>query len=156
MESDVSLRIRRWAGRASQGIALIAGLAACGAADPDVRDSESTFVVLSEPVDRAKGPPLPSEEIWTSPLDDRLLESGRQVWVGTCIQCHATGLGGAPLIGSRGLWAPRIEQGLEVLVEHALNGFHGDEGEMPARGGNLELTDEQVRAAVHFMASRAM
>jgi len=43
-----------------------------------------------------------------------------------------------------------------VLVQHATEGFYGDVGEMPARGGNAELTDEEVAAAVHFMASRAM
>jgi cytochrome c5 len=97
-----------------------------------------------------------SPELWETPLSDPLLEAGRVVWKGTCIRCHGTGLGEAPLIGRRDLWAPRLEQGLDVLVDHALGGFYGDVGEMPARGGNADLSDEDVRAAVHFMASRAM
>lgn len=51
-------------------------------------------------------------------------------------------------------WSPRISQGLDALVEHATNGFYGKKGEMPARGGNDALSDEQARSAVRFMVSR--
>jgi cytochrome c5 len=100
----------------------------------------------------APAPPDPA--LWETPQSDPRLEAGRQVWIGTCIACHATGLGGAPLIGNRALWEPRLAKGLDVLVEHAMRGFYGNVGEMPARGGNESLSDAQVRAAVHFMTSR--
>lgn len=103
----------------------------------------------------AKGSSLPDASIWSTPLVDPSMEAGRVVWTGTCIDCHSTGLGGAPLIGNKALWAPRLEKGLETLVSHAIGGFYGDVGEMPARGGNTSLTDEEVRSAVRFMASRA-
>ena len=48
-------------------------------------------------------------------------------------------------------WEPRIAQGLEVLLDHAINGFQGATGVMPARGGYASLTDEQVSAAVEYM-----
>ncbi|MEM9175908.1 MAG: c-type cytochrome, partial [Myxococcota bacterium] len=111
------------------------------------------FRMLVEP-EKPKGPALPDSSVWETPLADPALESGRVVWTGTCIQCHSTGLGGAPLIGNPDLWRPRIDQGLDVLVQHALEGFYGKKGEMPARGGNPDLTDEQVRLAVRFMATR--
>ena len=119
---------------------------------------ESGLKVLSKPIPaaKAKGPPPPDPAIWETAQSDPDLEAGRRVWVGTCIACHSTGLGGAPLIGNRELWGPRIAQGVEVLVEHATNGFYGKKGEMPARGGNEALSDDQVRRAVVFMASRAM
>ncbi len=138
------------------GAALASGavsIAGCGSADAP---AEASFTVLSEPAAAHSGPPAPDPALWKTPLDDPLLEQGRKVWTGTCIACHSNGLGGAPLIGNRELWGPRLDQGLETLVRHATEGFYGKKGEMPARGGNAELTDEQVRAAVHFMASRAV
>ena len=97
---------------------------------------------------------LPPASIWEEPLQDPNLEAGREVWAGTCIQCHSVGLGGAPLIGSREAWGPRIAKGEALLIEHATRGFYGDVGEMPARGGNAALTDQQVAAAVRFMITR--
>jgi cytochrome c5 len=82
------------------------------------------------------------------------LRSGREVWLGTCMACHASDIAGAPQVTDSVAWAPRLQQGKEVLYEHALNGLHGANGtEMPPRGGNLELTDEQVRTAVDYMVA---
>lgn len=110
-------------------------------------------------VQRVEAPPskpaviLPAPSVWETPLEDPELEAGRVVWTGTCITCHSTGLGGAPLIGNKTLWGPRIEKGLDTLFGHAMNGFYGDVGEMPARGGNAELSDDQIRQAVRFMVT---
>ena len=119
-------------------------------------EPEAGFVVLVDEVSAGHEarPPPPDPRIWETPLSDPALESGRLVWTGTCIQCHSTGLGGAPLIGNADLWRPRIEKGLDGLVENATRGFYGDVGEMPARGGNPDLTDDDIRHAVRFMASR--
>ncbi|MEX6501519.1 c-type cytochrome [Pseudomonas zhanjiangensis] len=83
------------------------------------------------------------------------LRLGQQVWDRTCRVCHLNGLAGAPAKGNRVAWAPRIDQGLAVLVEHALQGFSGAQGSMPARGGNPQLSDEQVAAAVKYMVSQS-
>lgn len=83
------------------------------------------------------------------------LQLGQRVWEGTCRVCHLNGLGGAPAKGNRKAWAARIDQGLEVLVEHALHGFSGEQGSMPARGGNPALGDAEVRAAVKYMVSQS-
>ena len=94
--------------------------------------------------------------MWLEPDTDPVIEAGRQVWLGTCIRCHAGGLAGAPPIGDHTAWGPRITQGLPVLLEHALGGFEGPTGsEMPARGGNDALDDGQVTAAVRFMVKRS-
>lgn len=80
------------------------------------------------------------------------LAAGQKTWANTCTTCHATGLTGAPMIGDKEAWAPRISKGLETLYSHAINGFIGPEyKEMPPKGGFSELTDEQVRQAVRFM-----
>lgn len=88
--------------------------------------------------------------------EDPQLKLGRQVWEGTCQACHQQGLAGAPRIGDNAAWQPRIAQGLEVLTRHAIDGFSGRGGDqMPARGGNAALSDEQVAAAVAYMVSNS-
>ncbi len=140
--------------------------AGCGETTSETTSSASkdgSVRVLSELMVAQKGaqkaakakPAMPEASIWETPHSDPELEQGRVVWSGTCIQCHSIGLGGAPLIGNTELWSPRIEKGIETLVSHAQNGFYGDVGEMPARGGNFELSDAEVEAAVRFMVSRA-
>ena len=49
------------------------------------------------------------------------------------------------------MWAPRLEQGLETLIGHAINGYQGDAGYMPPKGGRLDLSDDEVSAAVEYM-----
>ena len=41
--------------------------------------------------------------------------SGPEVYNPACLACHATGVGGAPLVGDAGAWAPRIAKGMDVL-----------------------------------------
>jgi cytochrome c5 len=87
-------------------------------------------------------------------FDEPMLRLGREVWVETCLACHTTDIAGAPQVTDAAAWAPRLEQSKDVLYEHALNGFHGEQGtEMPARGGNPALNDDQVRAAVDYMVA---
>jgi len=66
-----------------------------------------------------------------------------------CAMCHAGGLMGAPKIGDIALWAPRIAQGRDMLINNAIKGIRM----MPAKGGNSRLTDEEVAAAVISMAN---
>lgn len=86
---------------------------------------------------------------------DEHLAKGEHVYKGTCAMCHGTGAGGAPLFKSKEEWAPRIAQGKEVLYGHALKGFSGAKGVMPAKGGNTSLPDEDVTAGVDYMVSQA-
>ena len=82
-----------------------------------------------------------------------VLAGGRAVWGENCQNCHGGDkLTGAPKITSAKKWRKRIDQGLPVLFQRAREGFLGPTyKEMPARGGNPDLTDEQVEAAVAFM-----
>ena len=74
---------------------------------------------------------------------------GAAIVQANCAMCHAGGLMGAPKIGDAGQWGPRIAQGKDTLIKHAINGIR----QMPARGGNASLSDEQVAAAVVNMAN---
>ncbi|MDX5298970.1 MAG: c-type cytochrome, partial [Gammaproteobacteria bacterium] len=73
----------------------------------------------------------------------------------TCKVCHGPGLAGAPALGDADAWKPRIAQGQDVLTRHALTGFEGRAGQMPARGGNDALSDADVAAAVRYMVARS-
>jgi cytochrome c5 len=85
-----------------------------------------------------------------APVDMPL--SGPQVYNQACYLCHsAPGVGGAPVIGDPEHWVGRVEKGMETLVDHALNGFQGDTGFMPAKGGRVDLSDEEVVEAVQYM-----
>jgi cytochrome c5 len=65
--------------------------------------------------------------------------------------CHAAGVAGAPKPGDKADWGPRIAQGKDTLYKHAIEGFNGAKGMMPARGGNTKMSDEDVKAAVDYM-----
>jgi cytochrome c5 len=80
---------------------------------------------------------------------------GKSVFESACIACHGSGLAGAPKIGDKTAWAPRIAKGMATLEKHALGGFQGSSGVMPAKGGRVDLPDDSVRAAVEYMASQA-
>jgi cytochrome c5 len=84
------------------------------------------------------------------------LAQGRAVWLGTCEGCHGYGTAGAPIPMEPSEWQPRLQQPIPVLYRHAIKGFFGpDDTYMPPRGGNSELSDAQVRAAVDYMVRLA-
>ena len=81
--------------------------------------------------------------------------SGESTYKATCFACHDFAVAGAPKFGDKAAWAPRIAQGKETLYDHALHGFNGQSGVMPAKGGNAGLSDDAVKAAVDHMISAA-
>jgi cytochrome c5 len=82
-------------------------------------------------------------------------QAGQGVYAATCVACHAAGVAGAPKLGDKADWGPRVAQGNDTLYQHALNGFTGKKGTMPPKGGNAGLPDSDVRAAVDYMVSQA-
>ena len=82
--------------------------------------------------------------------------SGPQVYNDICYLCHAApGVAGAPVLGEVDVWAPRISQGLDILRDHVLNGYQGELGFMPPKGGRMDLSDEEILAGLDFMLSEA-
>jgi cytochrome c5 len=75
---------------------------------------------------------------------------GSVIFNNLCTGCHTSGAGGAPTM-DKAHWAARIAQGKDTLHKHAIEGFTGSAGVMPAKGGNPALTDEQVMATVDWM-----
>jgi cytochrome c5 len=73
--------------------------------------------------------------------------TGEQIVSVRCSNCHRTGVNGAPKIGDKADWMPRVKLGLDVLVRSAINGHGG----MPPRGGMADLTDAEIRSAIVYM-----
>lgn len=81
--------------------------------------------------------------------------SAVEVYNAACVACHSAGIAGAPKVGDAGAWADRIAQGNDVMYGHAINGFQGAAGVMPAKGGLADLSDDEVIAAVNYMVEQS-
>ena len=136
-------------------LVLVAALAACGEKAPTTSESTAPAAVtpaatapVTEPAQTAavapaaaKGP-APSAEV---------LAQGEKIYTATCLACHGAGVLGAPKLGDKALWAPRIAKGMDTLYTNSINGINM----MPARGGNAALKDDELKAAVDYMVSKA-
>ena len=80
---------------------------------------------------------------------------GEATYRASCSLCHDKGIGGAPATGDAADWSARIGRGMDTLYRNALEGFTGDSGMMPAKGGFAHLADDEVRAAVDYMVGES-
>lgn len=138
-----------WAARSEQGLTNLTTHAIQGirnmpahGGDPKLSDLEIARAVTYM-VNQSGGKwiePLSSKEI----LAER---SGAQVVKAQCSKCHETGTDGAPRIGDRSQWVPRMKRGIDALTRSAIAGHGG----MPPRGGEANLTDSEVRNAILYL-----
>lgn len=75
--------------------------------------------------------------------------SGEVVFNTACTACHSAGVLGAPKPGSAEDWKPRLEQGMDTLLKHAINGFNA----MPPKGTCMDCSDDEIHAAIEYMTS---
>jgi len=81
--------------------------------------------------------------------DAASMKTGDQVFAAQCTACHTAGVAGAPKFGDAAAWAPRIGQGYETLLTHALKG----KGAMGPQGGG-DFSDFEIGRAVVYMANK--
>ncbi|THF60857.1 c-type cytochrome [Pseudothauera rhizosphaerae] len=118
-------------------------LAACGQdAPPPAAPASAPAPVAAAPAP-APAPAQPQNAV------------GESVYKKTCALCHAAGVAGAPKLRDKADWGPRLAQGNDTLYKHAIEGFTGEKGMMPPRGGGASLSDDEVKAAVDYMAASA-
>ena len=82
-------------------------------------------------------------------------KNGEETFKAVCSACHAAGIGGAPKAGDHAAWAARIAQGKPTLYEHALKGYQGKNGVMPAKGGRADLPDDLIKETVDYVVKLA-
>ena len=114
-----------------------------------VAGEDNALLAIQQTAVPVAGASAPAAAAGAQPTD------GKSVYESACVACHATGLAGAPRIGDMAAWAPRIAQGAATLEKHAIEGFQGSAGVMPAKGGRTDLSDDAVRAAVEHMVAQS-
>ncbi|MEQ8231462.1 MAG: c-type cytochrome [Gammaproteobacteria bacterium] len=90
-----------------------------------------------------------AEETATAAADGR----GKEVYDAACFVCHTPGAAGAPKLGDSAAWSDRIAKGTDTLYHNAINGFMGNAGMMPPKGGRPDFSDDDIKAAVDYMVS---
>ena len=108
------------------------------------------------PVAAPAAAPAPAPAAAPAPAPVAENTVGKSVYGKTCAMCHAAGVAGAPKPGDKTEWGPRIAQGKDTLYKHAIEGYTGSKGMMPAKGGSANLTDAEVKAAVDYMADKSL
>lgn len=127
-------------------VSLAVLLSACGKQESSAPEASAPAPAVPEVTAAAPAsvePPVAANDL------------GKKVYGNVCSLCHAAAVAGAPKPGDKADWASRIAQGTDVLYQHAIEGFTGEKGMMPARGGSTTLSDDDVKAAVDFMVAQS-
>jgi len=138
------------------GINAMVGSALKGGATSDM--SEAAIAERIKPVAQLNtgAPIMPEAPAAPAPVAAAGgARSGQDVYQSTCFACHGTGAAGAPKMGDNAAWGPRIAQGIDTLLQHAINGFQGNTGMMPPRGTCANCSDDELKAAVEYMVENS-
>ncbi len=164
MASDtdaIFAQYKTYAGIAIGGVVLAAILDACTApSEQEISDAKAAQQVAVEARRAAvENPGAAAEEkikpIETLAVAEKVAElgparDGAAVYQAACMACHAAGVMAAPKLEA-GAWDQRIHKGLDGLTTSAINGINN----MPARGGNPAITDEEMKNAVAYMLAES-
>lgn len=137
-------------GKLLPALLIALALTACGKKEEQAAQPAAE---TAKPAEAAK--PAESAKPEEHAANDEHHAKGEKIFKGTCAMCHQTGAAGAPIVGNKDDWGPRIAQGAPTLYDHALKGFTGKKGAMPAKGANPSLSDDDVKAGVDYMVSKA-
>lgn len=113
-----------------------------------------SIVITSEPAIAAEAEEDKAEDDAGAASDDAVVaavRSGRVIYEQACAVCHAAGVADAPIPGDASAWSERLKLGRDALIASAVNG----KGTMPPKGGQLQLSDEEVAAAVDYIIANS-
>ena len=75
---------------------------------------------------------------------------GQKIYQKSCQACHATGAAGAPKLGDKDAWAPRIAKGNDAMLSSVKNGLKA----MPPKGTCMSCSEDELRAAMEYMVGQ--
>jgi len=103
-------------------------------------------------------PPVSTERSWVDNYSwmgkvsmGHVESKEEKIYNQTCAACHDNEATGAPVVGDKKEWEKRAAKGKDLLYKHAIDGFNA----MPPKGGNMELSDEDVKAVVDYMLKKS-
>ena len=129
-------------------LVILAGLASSDVDsrldERSARENTQAIADRITPVGTFSAETIANKEVAAVPL------TGEQAYT-SCAACHANGTLNAPILGDAAVWATRLSKGVDSLYASAIGGI----GSMPAKGGNISLSDEEVRLAVDYMLEKS-
>jgi cytochrome c5 len=136
---------------------IVIALAACGQKTSTTETASAPVAAVSAPPAAAVPPAASAAPVAPSAPAVAVasaadLAKGEKVYGATCLACHGAGVMGAPKFADKAAWQPRIAKGSATLYTSAMDGLKM----MPPKGGNMMLKDDEVKAAVDYMVSKAM
>jgi len=126
--------------------------------DPQVAPTQAPAPQIAEPVvppaveapestaqpDEQQATAEPPADTQTSPVD------GQKIYQASCKACHVAGVAGAPKLGDKEGWAPRIAKGNDALLLSVKNGLNA----MPPKGTCMSCSEDELRAAIEYMVEQ--
>lgn len=76
---------------------------------------------------------------------------GEAIYKRVCFACHDTGAAGAPKMGDKAAWGPRIAKGTDALVTSVTNGLNA----MPPKGTCADCSADDLKAAVEYIVGHS-
>lgn len=122
---------------------------ALGAYEPDPQLIREAIAQRIAPVGEVVTDPAALQVAAASAAADRKPLAAEQVVTQVCAACHTTGVLGAPKSHDVAAWDARAKAagGTDALLQSAIRG----KGTMPPRGGDQNLSDDEIRAAIDLM-----
>lgn len=124
--------------------AVTADVPAAQVAEPEAQPPVEAPEAMSEPTEPQAASEPPPADAQTAPVD------GQKIYQASCQACHAAGVAGAPKLGDKEAWAPRIAKGNDALFSSVMNGLNA----MPPKGACMGCSDEELRAAIVYLVEQ--
>tara|TARA_R110001592_G_scaffold321037_1_gene599389 strand:+ start:131634 stop:132074 length:441 start_codon:yes stop_codon:yes gene_type:complete len=135
-------------GFAVAALVVVLGLAGCSSDTEELKLTAQQEAEISERL-APPGEVVLEKDVGSAPAASASTgpRSGKDIYTKSCTACHSTGAGGAPKVGAAADWAARVDQGVDTLYAHAINGIRG----MPAKGLCMDCSEDELKATVDYM-----
>jgi cytochrome c5 len=80
-----------------------------------------------------------------------MIRTGKSIYESKCVACHGIGIAGAPKLGDKASWAPRIQAGKVTLLKNAMNGLNA----MPPKGTCSDCSKKDIEKTIEYMVANS-